>query len=111
MRFTIWIGAALLVGVASGTLAADVHLAEGTCEALWPIMAPDGLTLSEDNVGPFIVDFTKIDTNKDGLIDAAEFQVGCRAGLVKPPQPTEPQENAQSNSDPPSPLEPSIWGY
>jgi hypothetical protein len=106
MRFTIWIRA----GGANGALA-DVHLAEGTCDALWPIMAADGLTLSGDNVGPFIIDFTKNDTNKDGLIGAAEFQVGCRAGLVKPPQPTEPRENAQSNSDPPSPLEPSIWGY
>ena len=46
---------------ADGALAAEGHLAEGTCD-LWPIMAPDGLTLSEDNVGPFIVDFAKIDT-------------------------------------------------
>jgi hypothetical protein len=97
--------------VASGTLAADVHLADGTCQALWPIMAPDGLTLSEENVGPFIIDFAKLDTNKDDLIDAAEFQVGCRGGLVRPPSPTEPRVNVQIYSDPLSPLEPSISGY
>jgi hypothetical protein len=74
-------------------------------------MAPDGLTLAEDDLGPFVIDFTKIETNKDGSIDAAEFQAGCRAGLVKPPQPTEPREKAQSSSDPLTPLEPSIWGY
>jgi hypothetical protein len=47
----------------------------------------------------------------EGAPPAAEFQAGCRAGLVKPPQPTEPREKAQSSSDPLTPLEPSIWGY
>jgi hypothetical protein len=34
---------------------------------------------------PYIVDFTMVDTDKDGTVDADEFKAGCKGGHVKAP--------------------------
>jgi hypothetical protein len=43
----------------------------------------EGDTLSQDKAAPFIVNFTMVDTNKDGKVSQDEFTDGCAKGLVQ----------------------------
>jgi hypothetical protein len=47
--------------------------------------SPNGDTLSGDKAVPYIVNFTIIDTDKDGKISAAEFKTGCGKGCIRAP--------------------------
>jgi hypothetical protein len=38
----------------------------------------NGATISKDTVVPYIVDFTMVDIDNDGTIDANEFISGCK---------------------------------
>ena len=46
-------------------------------------LSPDGATISEDKAVPHVVDFTMVDTDNDGTIDANEFKAGCNGGWVR----------------------------
>jgi hypothetical protein len=91
MRLAVLTCATLLIGAgcictASGAQAADKPgpaLDDAKCQALWTNVSPNGATISKDKVVPYIVDFTMVDTDADGTIDADEFKAGCKGGLVK----------------------------
>ena len=85
MKLTILTCAALLIGATTGAQAADkvAPVDDATCQALWTTVSPNGATISKDKAVPYIVDFTMLDTDSDGTIDADEFKAGCQAGLVK----------------------------
>ena len=44
---------------------------------------PSGDTLAQADAAPYIVNFTQVDTDGDGVISIAEFQAACGKGLVK----------------------------
>ena len=37
----------------------------------------------QDKAVPYIIDFTMVDANKDGAVDANEFAAACQAGWVE----------------------------
>ena len=62
------------------------------CKAVWSLTEREGDTLSQDKAAPFIVNFTMVDTNKDGKVTQDEFTEGCAKGLVQE-QATKPVES------------------
>ena len=58
-------------------------LDEAKCASVWRLTERDGDTLSEDKAAPFIVNFKLVDANSDGKISEAEFNDGCKKGLVQ----------------------------
>jgi hypothetical protein len=44
---------------------------------------PSGDTLAQADAAPYIVNFTQVDTDGNGVISIAEFQAACGKGLVK----------------------------
>lgn len=66
-------------------LAADKGqpLDDDACQSTWSMVSPNGATISKDKAVPYIIDFTMVDTNKDGAVDANEFAAACQAGWVK----------------------------
>ena len=55
------------------------------CEAAWLTVSPNGVTISKDGLAPYMADadFTVLDPDNDGTIDADEFMAGCKGGLIK----------------------------
>jgi hypothetical protein len=49
----------------------------------WSMASPGGDTIAKGAVTPVVLDFTMVDSNKDGAIDQDEFNKACSAGLVK----------------------------
>ncbi|MGD0533393.1 MAG: hypothetical protein ABSA62_14285 [Methyloceanibacter sp.] len=45
--------------------------------------SPGGDTIAKDAATPLVLDFTMVDSDKDGTIDKDEFNKACSAGLVK----------------------------
>ncbi len=73
-------GASLAAGVVQ---AADVAVPADKCDSAWSMASPNGDTISKGATVPFVLDFTMLDSNKDGAIDQDEFSQACSAGLVK----------------------------
>ena len=86
MRPTILTCAILLLGAANVALAAEKGkpLDDAQCKAAWTIVSPNGAAVSKGKPVPSIIDFTMVDTNKDGVVDANEFKAGCAAGWIAP---------------------------
>jgi len=63
--------------------AADVAVPPEKCNAAWSMASPGGDTIVKGAVTPVVLDFTMVDSNKDGAIDQDEFNKACSAGLVK----------------------------
>jgi hypothetical protein len=88
MKQVILIFAALLIGAgylcsATNTQAADTSGPapdDAGCQTAWTIASPNGATLSKDAAVPYVVDFTMVDTNRDGAIDPNEFKAACLGG-------------------------------
>lgn len=75
---------ALLLGAGSAFAAEKgAPLNDADCQAAWTLVSPHGAAISKDQAVPSIIDYTMVDTNKDGMIDANEFKAGCQAGWVK----------------------------
>jgi sporulation protein YlmC with PRC-barrel domain len=53
------------------------------CASVWTLTERDGDTLSEAKAAPFVVNFKLVDANADGKISEAEFNDGCKRGLVQ----------------------------
>jgi hypothetical protein len=53
------------------------------CRALWTLVSPDGATITKDKAVAYVIDFTMVDTDSDGTIDANEFLAGCKGGWIK----------------------------
>jgi hypothetical protein len=71
------------VGFAGCAQAADVAVPPEKCDAAWSMASPAGDTIAKGAVTPLVLDFTMVDSNKDGAIDKDEFKKACSAGLVK----------------------------
>ena len=70
-------------GFNGGALAADVAVPAEKCDAAWSMASPNGDAIAKDTTVPFVLDFTMVDSNKDGAVDADEFSKACSAGEVK----------------------------
>jgi len=53
------------------------------CNSAWSMASPGGDTIAKDAATPLVLDFTMVDSDKDGTIDKDEFNKACSAGLVK----------------------------
>ena len=53
----------------------------------WKKAVPSGNKLAQADAGPFIVNFTQVDADGDGIISMTEFQAACGKGLVKSTNP------------------------
>jgi len=88
MRLTILTCAALLtsVALAGGTAQAatqpGLRLAKHQCHEVWKMASPDGDTLSRGKATPYVLNFTMVDSDHNGMITAKEFKRGCREGWV-----------------------------
>jgi len=58
-------------------------LTDTQCQEVWKKAVPSGDTLAQADAAPYIVNFTQVDTDGDGVISIAEFQAACGKGLVK----------------------------
>ena len=58
-------------------------LTDAQCQEVWKKAVPSGDTLAQADAAPYIVNFTQVDTDGDGVISIAEFQAACGKGLVK----------------------------
>ena len=54
----------------------------GKCQVVWISLSPSGASITKD-LFPLVADFTAIDTDNDGSIDANEFMEGCEDGLIR----------------------------
>jgi hypothetical protein len=73
-------------------------LDEAKCDSIWNMTEREGEILSEGKAAPFIVNFTMVDTDRDGLITQEEFKQGCKNGWV--------QEKSATGSQRPTGTEP-----
>jgi hypothetical protein len=58
-------------------------LDDATCRSTWSMVSPNGARISKDRAGPYIIDFSIVDTDHDGTVDANEFTAACQAGWIK----------------------------
>jgi hypothetical protein len=68
---------------AGNAQAANVAVPAEKCNSAWSMASPGGDTIVKGATTPLVLDFTMVDTNKDGSIDKDEFNKACSAGLVK----------------------------
>jgi hypothetical protein len=68
---------------AGNAYAANVAVPAEKCDAAWSMASPGGDTIAKGAATPLVLDFTMVDSNKDGVIDKDEFNKACSAGLVK----------------------------
>jgi hypothetical protein len=73
----------MFVYTAGSAYAADVAVPAEKCDAAWTMASPAGDTIAKGAATPLVLDFTMVDSNKDGAIDKDEFNKACSAGLVK----------------------------
>ena len=57
------------------------------CQEMWKKAVGSGDKLAQADAGPFIVNFTQVDADGDGIISMTEFQAACGKGLVKSTNP------------------------
>jgi hypothetical protein len=57
------------------------------CQEVWKKAVPSGDKLAQADAGAFIVNFTQVDADGDGIISMTEFQAACGKGLVKSTNP------------------------
>lgn len=59
-------------------------LSQAECQAIWNSANPAGsASLSMTQAKPYVSDFSKVDSNSDGMLSESEFTNGCNQGLVK----------------------------
>jgi hypothetical protein len=75
--------AVLLVGGVAQAAEKEAPLEGAKCQALWTLVSPNGATITKDKAVPYVIDFTMVDTDSDGTIDANEFKAGCKRGWIK----------------------------
>jgi hypothetical protein len=69
--------------VASVALAANVVVPKEKCASAWKMASPGGDAIAGGADVPVVLNFTMVDSNKDGKVDADEFNKACSAGLVQ----------------------------
>ena len=86
MRLTILtVGVFLSAGFAFSAHAVDEPkpLDDAKCDAAWTMASPNGDAVSKDQVTPYVINYTMVDSDADGKVSAEEFKKGCAAGQVK----------------------------
>jgi len=86
MRLTILtVGVLLSAGFAFAAHAVDepAPLDAAKCDAAWTMASPAGDAISKDQVTPYVINYTMVDSDADGKVSAEEFKKGCAAGQVK----------------------------
>jgi hypothetical protein len=85
MKSTVLVTASLLaIGLLfAGSAQAAEALDDAACDAAWTMASPNGETISKDDVMPYVIDYTMVDSDADGKVSADEFKKGCAAGAVK----------------------------
>jgi hypothetical protein len=58
-------------------------MTDAKCQATWITVSPNGAAISKDKFAPYTVDFTTLDADNDGIINANELMAGCKGGLIK----------------------------
>jgi hypothetical protein len=66
-----------LAGAGSIAQAADVAVPADKCAAAWSMASPGSDTLAKGAATPLVLNFTMVDSNKDGAIDQDEFNKAC----------------------------------
>ncbi len=69
--------------VFAGSAQAGEPLDDAACDAAWTMASPNGETVSKDDITPYVIDYTMVDSDADGKVSADEFKKGCAAGAVK----------------------------
>lgn len=82
-----------LASVLAMGFGAGVAQAADNCDDAWRIASPNGKTLSEGQTVDYVLNFTMVDSNKDGQIDQAEFGKACGKALIKADAVTEKDMN------------------
>ena len=74
-----------VVLAAGAAVAADQGkpLDEAACNAQWTMASPNGDALAKDKATPYVINYTMVDSDKDGQISADEFKAGCAGGNIK----------------------------
>lgn len=67
----------------SAALAANIAVPADKCAAAWKMASPGGDAIASGADVPVVLNFTMVDSNKDGKVDADEFNKACSAGLVQ----------------------------
>ncbi len=68
---------------ASAALAANVVVPKEKCAAAWKMASPHGDAIASGAKVPVVINFTMVDSNKDGKVDATEFNKACTGGLIQ----------------------------
>jgi hypothetical protein len=85
MKSTVLTTASLLaIGLLfAGSAQAGEPLDDAACDAAWSMASPNGDTVSKDDIAPYVIDYTMVDSDADGKVSAVVFKMGCAAGAVK----------------------------
>jgi hypothetical protein len=81
VTYLIALAGAGLAGTAA--FAANVAVPADKCDAAWHMASPGGDAIASGASVPLVLDFTMVDSNKDGSIDKDEFNKACAAGQVQ----------------------------
>jgi hypothetical protein len=78
-----------LAGMVALGFAGAAHAAQGKplnsteCNKAWSMASPNGETLDQGKAVDYVINFTMVDSNKDGQISKDEFDSACSKGMVK----------------------------
>jgi hypothetical protein len=68
--------AGLLIGGVAQAAEKGVPLEGAKCQALWTLVSPNGAPITKYKADLYVIDFTMVDADGDGTIDANEFKAG-----------------------------------
>ena len=75
-------GAALAGGNAEAATTQGPRLATAQCHEVWKMASPNGETLSRSKATPYVLNFTMVDRDSNGVITSKEFKHGCKSGWI-----------------------------
>ncbi|MGA9290444.1 MAG: EF-hand domain-containing protein [Anaerobacillus sp.] len=67
----------------AGAAYAGQPLNSTQCNKAWSMASPNGETLDQGKAVDYVINFTMVDSNKDGQISKDEFNDACDKGMVK----------------------------
>ena len=83
MRMIILTCAAVLLGSVAEAAEKGAPIDGPKCHELWSLASPKGDAITKYRADPYVIDFTMVDTDHDGTIDANEFIGGCKDGWIR----------------------------
>jgi len=67
----------------AGAAYAGQPLNSTQCNKAWSMASPNGETLDQGKAVDYVINFTMVDSDKDGQISKDEFNAACSKGMVK----------------------------